>query len=77
MMKAKFDLLLIEHSGKPLESFMGLKVEDTLLSVKNMTRKPNSTDFETVTSIAKKAEETPRKVWSYSGEKEELLRIYI
>jgi len=45
MMKAKFDLLLIEHSGKPLESFMGLKVEDTLLSVKNMTRKPNSTDF--------------------------------
>jgi hypothetical protein len=53
-MKAKFDLLLIEHSGEPLESIMGLKVENTWLPVKNMTRKPNSTDFETLSSMPKK-----------------------
>jgi hypothetical protein len=55
-MKTKFDLLLIQHSGKPLERFMGMKVEDTLLSFKIMTRNTNATDFETVGSIAKKAE---------------------
>jgi len=76
-MKTKFDLLLIQHSGKPLESFMGMKVEDTLLSFKIMTRNTNSTDFETVSSIAKKAELTPRKVWSFAGDKEGPIRVYV
>jgi hypothetical protein len=75
MSKDKFDLLLIQHSGNSADNFMGLKVEDTLLSVQKMTAN-NSSAYQTVCSIAKKLEETPRKVWSYS-EDDEPLRVYV
>lgn len=72
--KTLHELLLVDHSGEDLDAFMGLKVEDSLLTLQILT---NGT-FQTVLSFKKEPEENPRKVWSFSADdSKSIFRLYV